>query len=70
MKELKNNTVIRKYPCSLVYHKDFKYPGCSTQLIYIPKLICDEVKSEMNYDNGNAILYVQQAIENVASVKL
>ena len=71
VKELEDNGVIRKYSYPLVYHKEFNpfhstSPGFSTQLIYVPKLICDAVKSEMNYDNGNAILYAQQAIENVS----
>ena len=53
LKELENKGVIRNYPSPLVYHKDLnpKHLNSSMQLMFIPELICDAVKSEMKNDN-------------------
>ena len=53
LKELENKGVIRNHTSRLVYHEDLN-PKCldsSMQLMYIPELICDVVKSEIKYDN-------------------
>ena len=66
--ELKDNGVIRSYPNPLVYHNNFN-PKCvdpNAQLMFIPKLISDAVKTEMNYDDkANAISYTQCALKIV-----
>ena len=61
--ELQSKGVIRNCPSTVVYHKDLN-PKClnsSMQLMYIPELICDAVKSEIKYDNEIARL--QHALE-------
>ena len=61
--ELQSKGVIRNCPSTVVYHKDLN-PKClnsSMQLMFIPELICDAVKSEMKYDNEIARL--QHALE-------
>ena len=63
LKELGDKGVIRNFPSPLVYHKDLN-PKCldsSMQLIFIPELICDAVKSEIKYDNE--IPRLQHALE-------
>ena len=63
LEELKSKAVIRNYPSPLVYHKDLnpKRLNSSMQLMFIPELICDAVKSEM--ENDNEIPRLQHALE-------
>ena len=63
LEELKSKAVIRNYLSPLVYHKDLnpKSLNSSMQLMFIPELICDAVKSEM--ENNNEIPRLQHALE-------
>ena len=65
--ELKDNRIIRVCPDPLVYHSNFnpKHTDPNDKLFFIPKLICDAVKSEMNYDSKViAISYAYRALQN------
>ena len=68
MKQLIKEGVIRRSCYPIVYHKDLdpKYAVTSVQQIFVPKLICDAVKDEMDdTDKTLAILSVQRALENL-----
>ena len=66
LEELKDNSIIRKYPNPVVYHEylNAKHANDCTQLVFVPKLICDAVTKEMNYESRNALIYAQNALEN------
>lgn len=75
MKQLKREGVIRNFCYPLVYHKDFnpEYVDPGVQLLFVPKLICDAVKNEMDdVDKVMSILCAQHALENLltSDVKL
>jgi len=66
--QLKQGGVIRKFPYPLVYHKDFNPQSVdpAIQLMFIPKLICDAIDSEMDTtDKAISIMCVQHALENI-----
>ena len=69
LEELKGNSIIRKCPNPVVYHEylDGKHVNDDTQLFFIPKLICDAIKNELNYDNRIALIYAQSALESVVT---
>ena len=60
--------VLRNYPHVFLYHKDFnpEFQVATSKLMYIPKLLCDVIKSGMhNGDVALSITCVQQAIKNL-----
>ena len=66
--QLEQGGVLRKYPNPLVYHKDFNPETVdpTIQLMFIPKLICDAIDSEMDItDKAVSIMCVQHALENI-----
>ena len=68
MKQLIKEGVIRRSCYPILYHKDLDpmYTVTSVQKMFIPKLICDAVKDEMDdTDKALAILSVQRALENL-----
>ena len=70
--QLEQGGVIRKFPNPLVYHKDFNPQSVdpTIQMLYIPKLICDAIDSEMDTtDKAVSITCVQHAIENILTGK-
>ncbi|XP_065920020.1 uncharacterized protein [Dysidea avara] len=70
--QLEQGGVIRKYPNPLVYHKDFNPQNVdpTIQLMFIPKLICDAIDSEMDTtDKAVSIMCVQHALDNILTGK-
>ena len=68
MKQLIKEGVIRGSCYPIVYHKDLNtdYIDLSIQQMFVPKLICDAVKDEMDdTDKVLAVLSVQRALENL-----
>ena len=68
MKQLIKGGVIRKSCYPILYHKDFNtdYIDHSIQPTFVPKLICDAVKNEMDdTDKALSVLSVQCALENL-----
>jgi len=68
MKQLGKVGVIRKYCYPIVYHKDFNthHVESRIQLFFIPELICDAVKNEIDIvDKALSILCAQHALENL-----
>ena len=68
MKQLVTEGVIRNFCNPIVYHKDLnpEYIDSSMQLLFVPKLICDAVKNEMDdVDKALLILCAQHALENL-----
>ena len=67
MKQLIKGGVIRKSCYPIVYHKDLNtdYLDLSIQQMFVPKLICDAVKVEMDgTDKALSVLSAQRALEN------
>ena len=72
MKQLIKEGVIRKSCYPILYHKDFNtgYIDLSIQPMFVPKLICDAVKDEMDdTDIVLSVLSVQCALENLLTNK-
>ena len=70
--QLEKGGVVRTYPNPVVYHKDFnpKNVDPTIKLMFIPKLICDAIDSEMDAtDKAVSITCVQHAIENILTGK-
>ena len=68
MKQLIKGGVIRKSCYPILYHKDLNkdYIDLSIQPMFVPKLICDAVKNEMDdTDTALSVLSVQRALENL-----
>ena len=68
MKQLIKEGIIRKSCYPILYHKDFNtgYIDLSIQLMFVPKLICDAVKDEMDdTDIALSVLSVQRALVNL-----
>ena len=66
VKELENVGVIRNHPYPITYHKDLDPASKRTQLVCIPKLICDAVENKMNDGDRITMLHlIQQALNNV-----
>jgi len=66
--QLKQGGIIRKFPNPLIYHKDFNPQSVdpTIQLMFIPKLICDAIDSEMDMtDKAVSIMCVQHALDNI-----
>ena len=68
LKQLIKEGVIRKSCYPILYHKDLNsdYIDHSIQLMFVPKLICDAVKDEMDdTDKALSVLSIQCALENL-----
>ena len=68
MKQLEKEGVIRKFCYPILYHKDFHtdYIDLSIQQMFVPKLICDAVKDEMDdTDKVLSLLSAQRALNNL-----
>ena len=68
MKQLINEGVIRKSCYPILYHKDFNtdYIDLSIQPMFVPKLICDAVKNDLDdTDKALSVLSVQRALKNL-----
>ena len=68
MKRLVKQGVIRKSCYPILYHKDLDtdYIDLSIQPMFVPKLVCDVVKDEMDdTDKALSVLSVQRALENL-----
>ena len=60
--------LLRNYPHVFLYHKDFnpEFQVATSKLMYVPRLICDVVKSNMHSgDVALSVACVQQAIKNL-----
>ena len=70
--QLQQGGVLRNFPHPLVYHKDFnpKSVDPTIHLLYIPKLICDAIDSEMDSTSkADSITFVQHTIETILTGK-
>ena len=68
MKQLIKEGIIRRSCYPIVYRKDLNtdYMDLSIQQMFVPKLICDAVKDEMDdTDKVLSVLSVQRALENL-----
>ena len=66
VKELEKIGVIRNDPYPMSYHKDLDPTSKRTQLVSIPKLICDAIGNNMNDgDRIEMLHFTQQALKNV-----
>ena len=68
MKQLIKEGVIRKSCYPILYHKDLNtdYIDLSIQQMFVPKLICDAVKAEMDdTDKALSVLSAQHALDNL-----
>ena len=68
MKQLVKAGIIRSSPYPMVYHKDLNpdYIDTTVQSMFIPKLICDAVKDQMDdTDKALSLLSAVCAIENL-----
>ena len=72
MKQLIKAGVIRSSSYPMVYHKDLNpdYIDTTVQPMFIPKLICDAVKDQMDdTDKALSLLSAIRAIENLLITK-
>ena len=68
LKELVKLGVVRSSSYPIIYHKNLHpdYIDTAIQRMFIPKLICDAVKDQMDYaDKALSILSVQRALERL-----
>ena len=68
MKELVKLGVIRSSPYAIIYHRNLHpdYINTTTQPMFIPKLICDAVRDQMDdADKALSILSVQCTLERL-----
>ena len=68
MKELVKLRVIRSSPYPIVYRKNLNPDDIDTtiQPMFVPKLICDAVKDQMDdVDKALSVISVQRALENL-----
>ena len=68
IKELAKLGIVRSSPYPIVYHRNLHpdYIDTNIQLMFIPKLICDAVKDQMDYaDKALSILSIQHTLEGL-----
>ena len=68
MKQLVKAGIIRSSPYTMVYHKDLNpdYIDTTVQPMFIPKLICDAVKDQM--DDTDKALYLSSAVRAIENL--